>query len=150
MNEFLSSSSSVNHSSYLRILSLGCLDIFVTLPIGILGLVVDVKENVIVFYTGWTELHTDWEPPGITKEMWSSTPFGTFDVKWNQWVNVFFALIYFALFGLTAEARAKYRRAFHFALRPIGLNLTAEVSELSTINFSSQHVANEAVSVSLG
>lgn len=59
MNEFLSSSSTVNHSSYLRILALGCLDIFVTLPIGILGLVVDVKENVIVFYPGWTELHTN-------------------------------------------------------------------------------------------
>lgn len=150
MNEFLSSSSTVNHSSYLRILALGCLDIFVTLPIGILGLVVDVKENVIVFYPGWTELHTDWEPLGIMKEMWSSTPFATFDVKWNEWVNVFFALIYFALFGLTVEARAKYRRVFHLAIRPTGLKLTSADSELSTVNFGSRHVANEAVSVSLG
>lgn len=150
MNEFLSSSNSVNHSSYLRILALGCLDIFVTLPIGILGLVIDVKQNMIVFYTGWTVLHTEWEPLGITKEMWGSTPFGTFDVKWNEWVNVFFALIYFALFGLTAEARAKYRRTFRLFLRPTGLKLTTTESELSTVNFGTQHVANEAVSLSLG
>lgn len=82
--------------------------------------------------------------------MWSSTPFATFDVIWNEWVNVFFALIYFALFGLTVEARAKYRRAFHLAIRPTGLKLTAADSELSTVNFGSHHVANEAVSVSLG
>ena len=80
MNEFLSSGGSINHSAYFRVLALGCLDILVTLPIGILNLAVDIKENEIVFYQGWSVIHTDWEPFGVTKRMWATTPFGTFDV----------------------------------------------------------------------
>ena len=150
MNEFLSSGGSINHSAYFRVLALGCLDILVTLPIGILNLAVDIKENEIVFYQGWSAIHTDWEPFGVTKRMWATTPFGTFDVKWNDWVSVYFALVFFALFGLTAEARAKYMRALYFVLQPLGIKPATKEPELSTVMFGSQNAGNGAVSLSFG
>lgn len=150
MNEFLSSSGSMSHNTYLRILALGCLDVFVTLPIGVLGLAVDIKENRIVFYQGWTTIHSFWEPQQVTKEMWTVTPFGTFDVKWNEWISVFFALVFFVLFGLTSEAREKYRRVLRFVLRPVGLKYAATDTVLSDVVFDTRHVGNDAISVSFG
>ena len=150
MNEVLSSNTSISHSTCLRILALGCLDILVSLPIGIISVYVDVKGNTIVFYQGWTVIHSNWEPFAVTKEMWTDAPFGVFDLNWNEWISVYYSVVFFALFGLTVEARSKYKRALNFVLRWFGLNCIKEGDNLSTIDFGSRNAGNGTFSLPVG
>lgn len=72
------------------------------------------------FYQGWTFIHSNWEPVIIPKSIWSTTKLGVFSVHWDEWINPFFALIYFTLFGLTPEARKGYRKLVCLVWRPFG------------------------------
>ena len=109
MNEFLRSANSGVHRNYFRILAIGCVDIFIGIPIGLFYLLSGVLLfGPITFYDGWKETHTPWEPDPI--------PF----TEWVGDLGDYITAIYcgarapviggpiFVLFGLTAESRAIY------------------------------------------
>ena len=113
VNEFLGSNGSINHSNYYRILALGLLDVLLTLPISILGITVDAVQEPIDFWPGWAAGHADWsEIAQAPASLWQSIFWVNFTIRWDEWINTAFALVFFLLFGLTGEARAGYRRAF--------------------------------------
>lgn len=105
----------MNRSSYLRVLALGCFDILLTLPLGIANLVdnglqLTSEPGSTPFWLGWTDIHTNWGPVYVTGAGWSATAWSEFTVRWDEWINVLFAVIFFLLFGLTEEARSTYRQ----------------------------------------
>lgn len=102
-------------------LAVGCLDILVTLPFTLIILTIDIKGSSFKFYQGWRSLHADWQPIFVPKKEWEMDGFWSiFSVKWDEWINPFWSLVFFLLFGTTAQARARYWRVFWFVAKPFG------------------------------
>ncbi|KZV69825.1 hypothetical protein PENSPDRAFT_652092 [Peniophora sp. CONT] len=112
---FLRSNFSVTRTNYFRILVLASLDILLTLPIGIVSITLDVVQSLSVdefpFYPGWTFLHTDWEPFGVSyTELQADGTASLAEKYFGQWTSPILAFVIFGLFGVTPEARASYWR----------------------------------------
>ncbi|KZV74000.1 STE3-domain-containing protein [Peniophora sp. CONT] len=114
VNHFLRSNSYVSRTNYFRILALASIDILLTLPIGIVSIVLTVSQSgAFPFYFGWADDHSEWEPEGAT--LADTAAEGTASVAqyyFNPWTSPALAFVIFGLFGLTSEARASYRRIF--------------------------------------
>lgn len=117
----------MNHSKYYRILALGLFDVLFTLPISILGITVDAVQQPIDFWPGWTLAHADWsEIVQVPSDLWQSVFWVNFTIRWDEWINTAFALVFFLLFGFTHEARAGYRRALWAVAGLLGVSATAQ------------------------
>lgn len=114
------SSPGLSQSHFTRMLLLGCFDILITLPIVVLLLAIDIlsSSSPFSFYQGWTYDHTGWAPVFVTKDEWDANKWNRVLLRWDEWINPFFALVFFVLFGLTGEAREGYRRALRAVIRP--------------------------------
>lgn len=112
-----------SQSNFYRMLVLGCFESLITLPITITDLVVAIISlgPLFTFYQGWTFLHTGWEPILTPKSTWSTLKWSVFGVHWNEWINAFLSLVFFVLFGLTAEAKKRYRRFLLLLRKPFGV-----------------------------
>ncbi|VDC01501.1 unnamed protein product [Peniophora sp. CBMAI 1063] len=107
-------SSTITRTSYFRILILASIDILLTLPFGIVSIVLTITAALsppayYPFYPGWTYLHTDWEPVAYT---YADTIAGGISnlaqLYFAQWTSPVLAFVIFGLFGWTAEARQSY------------------------------------------
>lgn len=141
VQEVLSSQVLIRPENYLHVMALGCLDILVTLPIGILDFVLDFSPfHDLRFWPGWAAAHEDWHKPidRFTATEWHSSVWDNFGVRISEWTNVLLALIFFLLFGLTRKARARYACAFWTIARPLGFKpRPADLLALSDIVFAS-------------
>ncbi|KZV69103.1 STE3-domain-containing protein [Peniophora sp. CONT] len=113
IDSFLRSNPSVSRTNYLRILVLASIDILLTLPIGIVTITLDIvgarSLNIFPFFPGWTLLHTDWEPVGVSYAVLQADGTGRLaQLYFNSWTSPVLAFVIFGLFGVTPEARASY------------------------------------------
>ncbi|VDC06408.1 unnamed protein product [Peniophora sp. CBMAI 1063] len=113
-NEFLQSDNSVSRTNYFRIFALASIDIFLTLPMGIVNIVLSISGSIsntgsFPLYGGWTAIHTDWDPVGIM----AGAQLGGAQGYFSRWTSPVLAFAIFGLFGATREARASYWRAIH-------------------------------------
>ncbi|VDB95836.1 unnamed protein product [Peniophora sp. CBMAI 1063] len=116
INNFLRSNASVSRTNYMRILVLASIDLWLTLPIGIVKIVLEVTyalspPKYFPFYPGWHHLHSEWGPVSVTYAEQQSD--GTADLAqsyFSHWSTNIIAFAIFGLFGLTSEARASYWR----------------------------------------
>lgn len=123
VQEFFSSHPLITHGDYLRVMALGCLDILVTLPLVILGIVADfAPAQNVRFWPGWAEAHAGWIRPieRVPAAGWHPDVWTSINVRLFEWVYVLLALVNFLLFGLTQKARARYARAYWAIARPLG------------------------------
>ncbi|KAI0033876.1 GPCR fungal pheromone mating factor, partial [Vararia minispora EC-137] len=113
-NRALSSHPSLSRPAYNRILALGCIDILITLPIGIVSLIQDFPLPAaygfpFVFYPGWAPIHTDWAPISVTAAEWNSRSFwAAWSSYFGRWANAALGLLVFAIFGFSPDARRTY------------------------------------------
>jgi hypothetical protein len=128
----LQSNGSVNRPQYFRILALACIDILLTLPLGVInataGILGEIRESLtgipFRFFHGWAFVHSDWGPVAFTyAELFPGGPWAYFSVYVEFWASPVLAIAIFALFGLTSEACATYWRGFctvakHFGWTP--------------------------------
>lgn len=148
MNEYLDSSDEgISQSHLLRMLGLGCFNVFFALPINVTSDVIFIiSQDSLQFYQGWTAIHSDWKPILFPKSLWSAEKWNSFTVHWDEWINPFTALMFFALFGLTPEARKGYRRFFRFFGRLLGAKLTGDMEdELPEVVFRSGRGTNVTI-----
>ncbi|KZV77228.1 fungal pheromone STE3G-protein-coupled receptor [Peniophora sp. CONT] len=115
INHFLQSNDSVSRTNYIRIIILASIDVFLTLPSGIVSIALAVAQSVafgdLLSYPGWTEEHSDWTPSSVSYQFLLSL--GTFEVAesyFSQWISPLLTFAIFGLFGVTSEARASYWR----------------------------------------
>ena len=146
INQFLASQSSMNGGNYFRILTLGAIDAFITLPLAIALLVARYSKTrtPLVFYPGWDAIHAHWEPERIPAFLWKSNKWAVYSVRFDQLICPFLGITIFLLCGLHKEARAKYRRLFAAIIRRkfgAGRKPPTQSNEMSTINFGSNNVA---------
>jgi len=145
VRRFLDSTGTVSTSVYFRVLAIGCVDILVTLPIGIIHIATSVtavrhQGLPFPFYQGWTFTHTGWGPFGLPfKIAVLSTGFwDIFGFYISLWSSVILGFAVFALFGLTGETRATYLAGLRVILGRVGAKTpTQGAPHLSTIAFDS-------------
>ncbi|KZV66393.1 STE3-domain-containing protein [Peniophora sp. CONT] len=114
LNRFLQSNDSVSRTNYIRLLVLASVDILLTLPIGIVSIVLALSQSLslsLPIYLGWTFDHTDWEPEGFSYAglLAEGTPIVA-QVYFIHWTSPVLAFIIFGLFGMIPEARTSYWR----------------------------------------
>ncbi len=158
MNEFLSSGRVITHNKYNRLMLIACLDTLFELPIAI----VDVVTNIVKGkdsslnqpYISWKNVHdgAGGNIPGsslnsILQEPaseWSTNKWEVFTLKWNEWIYVLHAIIFFSVFGTTPEMRQYYRSAFWFIPERLGYKKrrVSEVETVSDVAFNSNPAGN--------
>ncbi|KZV66761.1 fungal pheromone STE3G-protein-coupled receptor, partial [Peniophora sp. CONT] len=115
VDSFLRSNPSISRTNYLRILFLASIDILLTMPIGIVTITLVIVQarslDLFPFYPGWTYLHTDWEPSGLSyAELEAGGTAYLAGTYFALWTSPVLAFAIFGLFGVTPEARASYWR----------------------------------------
>lgn len=107
-------------------MALGCLDLIITLPISILSFVLTV--NVVIesdgfgFWPGWAAVHETWSQPYFSHAVyWKAFFWSVFSQRYNEYSNTPLGIVYFALFGLSPDARETYARMFWRAARLVGV-----------------------------
>ncbi|KLO09469.1 fungal pheromone STE3G-protein-coupled receptor [Schizopora paradoxa] len=144
MHEFLTNDQDYTYNRYTRLMLIACLDTIFNLPVIIVGVAVDILQGgsspLNYPYVSWKNVHYEAFPglnlssiETIPASEWSTDKWNVFSTKWNEWVYVFHAVIFFALFGTTPEMRRYYQRAFWFIPEHCGYKKRS-VSELETIS----------------
>ncbi|KZV66007.1 fungal pheromone STE3G-protein-coupled receptor [Peniophora sp. CONT] len=150
VNQYLrSNDSTVSRTNYFRLLALASIDILVTLPNGIISVVLNTTAGLeagsFPFYSGWHKIHSDWQPVTYTYDeilaagsAYVAEFYGTF------WSALILSFVIFALFGTTAEAIALYWRIISGVARWFGWRPTPRVegnalSTMGTMQFAVQH-----------
>lgn len=133
METFFSSGSNVSRINYFRLMALGSLDIFVTLPFGILNLVIPIRgTHDLVFWPGWADDSGSWGAQSISASSWKTSHWSLVNVRLNEWLVIFYAVVFLALFGFTEEARTRYRRALRAIRESVGLGVKLQETPLGT------------------
>ena len=143
-----SDGASISRTNYIRVLALASVDVLLTLPQGVLSLVLFVLSGVgrgpLPFYQGWVYVHTNWGPEAISyAKIQAGGTANLAQVYFQRWSSPVLVFAIFGLFGVTMEARASYRRL----LQTVGVwsRLTTQTdtrqtvtrATLSTLNFAS-------------
>jgi len=123
MEQFYASSQSLTRRRYFRLMALSCMDALVTLPIGILTLCLAViPASEIIPWPGWGRVHRGiGEIVVMSSEDWRTTQLAIGISIFGNWITVFWAILFFLLFGLSDDMRRRYRAAFWKGLRAIGI-----------------------------
>ncbi|KAI0316926.1 pheromone A receptor-domain-containing protein [Amylostereum chailletii] len=148
LNRFLHRSTTINRIRYIHILSIACIDILITLPVGVLGVILQFSDGPFSFWPGWTAIHgDDWGPILLSADEWTADGWTRFTIYFNQWINAFLAVMFFFLFGLTMEARTKYRRAFWAVVRVGGCATPTGQKSGPDVTFLTLHAGTTAGSL---
>jgi hypothetical protein len=149
-NEFLQSNGSVNRRHYFRILALACIDILLTLPLGVINatsqILTDLHNPLLgygfQFYYGWAVVHSDWGPVAFSYSSQVNTGFwNCFGLYFQLWTLPVLAITIFVLFGLTSEARVTYWRVFCTAAKLFGWTSPApKHADLGEIEFGARQL----------
>ena len=147
LNEFLSSGQDMTHNKYYRLIVIACLDTAFNLPVLVVLLAVDIAKGKDYDqnypYISWKNVH-DGEGGNapclslssilqVPARTWGKETWGVFDVKWDEWIYVIHALMFFCVFGTTPEMRSYYRAAFWFIPERLGYKREQNVSETETV-----------------
>ena len=157
LNSFLRSNSSVSRTNYLRVLALASIDIALTLPNGIVGVVLTISsalgQNGLPFYWGWHIIHHNgyWKPGSVSHAQIAAG--GTAELAqfyFAQWTTPVLAFAIFGLFGVTAEARDSYLRIIHIIVRWLGWKPHLDAREVRASNLDDIELRHQDQSISLG
>ncbi len=147
MNEFLSSNRDITYSKYSRLMVIACLDTIFNVPVLLTIIITSIlqgKESALNYpYISWKNVHNSagGNIPGLSLSSivqtpaneWSTDRWQVFVLKWDEWVYVLYAMIFFGVFGTTPEMRQHYRSAFWFLPERLGYKRPRE-SELETFS----------------
>ena len=110
---------------YARLLALGLIDSVLTLPVTVAELVISLLRsgNDTRFWPGLSIAHISVaQVDALTTEKWKAEGlWNVVEIRFSQWSCPFTALVFFALFGLTEQKRAQYRKLFWKIMEPLGL-----------------------------
>ena len=114
-----------NGPRYLRLMAISTTEILGTVPLGTFFIVHNVKMGITP-WTGWANMHSHYsaveQVAGFT---WKNDPQMALGLEMGRWLLVACAFIFFALFGLSAEARENYYRLYKSLTRRISTSSSA-------------------------
>ncbi|VDC02673.1 unnamed protein product [Peniophora sp. CBMAI 1063] len=151
---FRGSTQTVLHKSHLRILALASIDVLLTLPIGIVNLVLFITQGLqdasIPFYPGWSYVHTGWTPVGFPYTELEADTSGLVATYFTYWSTPALAFAIFGLFGFTFEARDSYWRVVCMVLGRFGWKASSRQTTAPSDLRSMQFGAFPPLDVELG
>ena len=137
----------MTRNKYYRLIIIACLDTLFNLPVLIVSFAIEIaqgKDNDLNHpYISWKNVHdgAGGNAPGLSlssilqtpASVWSTEKWQAFIVKWDEWLYVVHAIVFFCVFGTTPEMRRYYRSLFHFAPYRYGLR-RRNISDSDTIS----------------
>jgi len=103
-------------------------------------LIADQRDTLNPLRTSWGLIH-DTSLSVILKvsaKQWGDGRWQVLSLKWNEWMYVLDAILFFSIFGTTPQAVRRYRSATSYILERIGLKKKQQSSmAASDIMFSS-------------
>lgn len=155
MNEYLDSTPSLSKSYFMRMFVLGAIDALVILPLGIITLVLTLRrEPISLFWRRWTPETTLSTVKVVLASSWTPSIWDNFGVRWDQWINVLFSLVFFFLFGFNSRTKERYSRIFWRICRLSGRdprpNSTISIVRFRGVEKSPQNVSTLANRSSFG
>lgn len=138
VNEFLDSGAGMGRMKYMRVMILGCADAIIVLPLNVAGALLSSFQQQLLFWPGWAKVHKHFYviPRIRAKVLEASGAALIISIRWMEWQNVFLAVVFFLLFGLTDEARRRYGKLFQPIRKVFGRKKKAD-GEVSKIVFKS-------------
>jgi pheromone a factor receptor len=138
---------SANRGRYLRLMVISSIEILGTIPLGTYYIVTTVKMG-LVRWKGWAVVHSHYsEVIQVAGFIWRGNSQDAFNLELNRWSLVACAFIFFALFGLSGEAREHYCRLYNSLARRIGKSPSTPHKALLACVLSSFTVLVRLVSV---
>lgn len=125
-NSLLGSNNNLTQDKYLRLMAMCIIEISCTIPLCIYVLVYDTRVLPIYEWKGFADLH--WHFDRVDQYpiiQWILMPEVQRSFEVNEWIVIGCAILYFLIFGLTAEARVHYLSAFNVVRSLVGLPSTA-------------------------
>ncbi|PFH48839.1 hypothetical protein AMATHDRAFT_148990 [Amanita thiersii Skay4041] len=96
-------------SRYFRLMLLAFLDMMLTVPLGVYVIYISNKNVKLAPWVSWEDTHYDFgRVVQIPSMIWRSDASFRTSVELTRWLPVVCALIFFALFGISPEARKNY------------------------------------------
>ncbi|KLO14128.1 fungal pheromone STE3G-protein-coupled receptor [Schizopora paradoxa] len=144
MNEVISSQTNATPNKYIRVMVVTCLNLLFDLPVLVIIVVTHAvqghTETMNFPFYSWEFIHDTLNMIVETDaSMWGAPGRGwqVFENKWNEWIYVLQAIVFFCVFGTTPEARRRYRCALSWVLEKTRLKKKAPSKEESDMVFNS-------------
>lgn len=116
--------SPINRDYFSKLLALGLFDALIMFPNALRNVVTPlfIGGGVSVFWIGWRAVQVNIsDVPKVTSDGWKSAGWCTIlQIRCSQWLSPLFAVVFFALFGLTEKNRLWYREMFRKLMKPFG------------------------------
>jgi pheromone a factor receptor len=115
--QMISSTSGFSQSRYLRLIAISSVDVFATVPLATIFIVLDAKEGLKP-WKSWADTHSHYSVvPQVAGIVWKNIPTGALGFEIYRWSLVACAFIFFALFGFAVEAREHYYSLYKLLAR---------------------------------
>ena len=114
------SNENLTYNRYFRLMAICVIEIVSMVPLCVLIAFNNAAHGSFGRYPGLTEPHSNFTHVGqYPAVLWTHNPMIRHNIETYQWIMIGCSLLYFALFGLTEEARKHYHTAFNIIwLRP--------------------------------
>ncbi|KLO09459.1 STE3-domain-containing protein [Schizopora paradoxa] len=151
MKGFFSTSQEMTYNRYNRLMVIAYFDVLFNLPVLMVSLVTSILEgnkSPLNFpFKSWKNVHEGegGNAPGLSlssilqvpANTWGMDTWGVFVVKWDEWLYVVHAIMFFCVFGTTPEMRRYYRNLFRFVPNRCGTRRVSDTDTLSDVQFIS-------------
>lgn len=111
-SQFVSSSSSLTMSRYLRLMALAGVELLFTTPLSIFLMTLNLTAQPLDPWVSWSDTHSNFSRVGqFPAVLWTLNRWLVVGIQFNRWAGPFCAFIFFAFFGFASEARKNYGNA---------------------------------------
>ncbi|PCH39328.1 STE3-domain-containing protein [Wolfiporia cocos MD-104 SS10] len=121
LSELVAANSNLDFNRYFRLMAIAAVEVCFTVPLGIYSMVQNAT-GYIYPWTGLANLHYQFSAVDqIPAFLWRADPQVAQGLAFTRWSFIGTALLFFALFGLAAEARKHYRDAYVAVCSRVGV-----------------------------
>lgn len=109
----LSNHSGLSPTRYFRLMAIAAVDLMFTVPLSVYVLALDVQPGVMQPWISWADTHFAFDAVYVFPvSAWQDGPYHVFGVvmEVNRWVLPLAAFVFFAVFGVTDDARSRYAK----------------------------------------
>lgn len=122
LDEFLDSNASLNRRDYFRLLALGSVDAFSTVPLTAVVVWSSVTaDGGLMRWPGWQYDHYAWSQVYVfPTDTWRPFFWDRFNHYERLTVGIYCSILFLLFYGVTDDARENYRRSFWSLARRFG------------------------------
>ncbi|PCH39855.1 STE3-domain-containing protein [Wolfiporia cocos MD-104 SS10] len=138
LRELVAANKNLNFNRYFRLMAIAVVEVCLTVPLGIYTMVQNAT-GYIYPWAGLANLHYQFSAVDqIPAILWRADPQVAGGLAFTQWSFIGTALVFFALFGLAAEARKHYHDAYVAVCSRVGVRTDFYTGLSSRLGMSSR------------